>query len=255
MELSNKMSETKKVVKDIVKKIGGLGFVDQLKVTGTDKETNIEAVDNDKTVIIKAKTATPVKELEGEFGIANLQLLNGLLGFAPYNTDNAVFEVKHRDVQGKATPETFEFRDEKGHGSTFRLMDSKYVGDQPLVADIKWDVVFTPTKSKIQEFASLAGLFSSQVDQFFSVKTKEGNLVLSIGSEGSATHSASMVFQEDIQGELKGELLWPISQFLSILKMADGNDYEVGITSKGALLVSVKNELTTVQFILPARRR
>jgi hypothetical protein len=247
-------TNTRNVIQDIVKKIGGLGFVEQIKVTGTDQETRIEAVDADKTVIIKAKTNEAQTELIGEFGVANLQLLNGLLGFASYKTEDATFNVTRRDVNGKSTPEEFEFRDANGLGANFRLMSAQLVGDQPLVADIKWDVTFVPSKAKIQEFAGLAGLYS-QFDQYFSVKTKDGALVFSIGEEGSATHRASMVFEDTVSGELKGELLWPISQFLSILKSADGNEYHVGITSKGALLVNVTTDYATYEYILPARRR
>jgi hypothetical protein len=247
-------TNTKNVIQDIVKKIGGLGFVEQIKVTGTADETRIEAVDADKSVIIKAKTKEAQADLVGEFGVANLQLLNGLLNFASYKTDDATFNVTRRDMNGKSTPEEFEFRDAKGLGANFRLMSAQLVGDQPLVADIKWDVEFTPAKAKIQEFQGLAGLYS-QFDQFFSVKTKDGSLVFAIGEEGSATHRASMVFEETITGELKGELLWPISQFLSILKSADGNDYKVGITSKGALLVAVTTDHAEYNYILPARRR
>ena len=242
------------VLKEVVKKIGGLGFVDTIKVTGSAETTKIEAVDNDKTVIIKAKLAETQEALVGDFGISSLPLLTGLLNFSSYQTEGATFNVKRRDVNGKSVPEEFEFRDENNMGSNFRLMAGNLVPEQPLVADIKWDITFVPTKSKIQEFAALAGLYS-QFDQYFSVKTKDGNVVLAIGDEGSATHRASMVFAPEVAGELKGELLWPIQQFLSILKMADGNDYSVNITSKGAMQVSVATENAEYNYILPARRR
>jgi hypothetical protein len=247
-------TNTKNVVADIVKKIGGLGFVETLRVTGTADDTKVEAIDNEKTVIIKAKTKEVQSDLVGEFGIANLQLLNGLLNFASYKTDDATFNVTRREKNGTLTPTEFEFRDANGLGANFYLMSANLVPEQPLVADSKWDVSFVPAKAKIQEFAGLAGLYS-QFDQYFSVKTKDGSLLFSIGDEGSSTHHASMVFEQDIEGELKGELLWPITQFLSILKSADGHEHSVGITSKGALLVSVTTEHAKFDFILPARRR
>ena len=242
------------VLKDVVKKIGGLGFIDTIKVTGTDEATKIEAIDNEKTVIIKAKLNITQSSLKGEFGVSSLPLLTGLLNFTSYQTDDATFNVKLRDINGKQVPEEFEFRDANGMGSTFRLMSGNLVAEQPLVADIKWDVSFVPSKSKIQEFGSLSGLYS-QFDQFFSVKTKDGNVILTIGDEGAATHRASMVFAEKVDGELKGELLWPINQFLSILKMADGNTFSVNITSKGAMQISVQTEHAEYQYVLPARRR
>lgn len=242
------------VLKEVMKKIGGLGFIDTIKVTGSAEETKIEAVDGEKTVIIKAKLAETQESLIGDFGVSSLPLLTGLLNFSSYQTEAATFNVKRRDLGGKSVPEEFEFRDENGMGSNFRLMSGNLVPEQPLVADIKWDISFVPTKSKIQEFAALAGLYS-QGEQFFSVKTKDSNVVLAIGDEGSATHRAQMVFATEITGELKGELLWPIQQFLSILKMADGNDYSVNVTSKGAMQISVATENATYAYILPARRR
>lgn len=242
------------LLNNVVKKINGLGFVDTIKVTGTTDETLIQAIDNDKTVIIKAKLLEAQPDLIGEFGISSLPLLNGLLNFSSYKTDDATFLVKRREQNGKSVPEEFEFRDANGLGSNFRLMSGNLVPEQPIVADIKWDVTFTPTKSKIQEFSALAGLYS-QFDQFFSVKTKDGNLVVAIGEEAAATHRASMVLVEDVQGELKGELLWPISQFLSIIKLAEGDDYTVSVTSKGALQFHVTTAFATFSYVMPARRR
>lgn len=245
---------TREVITEVVKKIGGLGIVETIKVTGTDESTKIEAIDTDKTVIIKANLKEAIPELAGEFGISSLQLLSGLLNFPTYKTEKATFTVKARVRDGKSTPEEFEFRDENDQGSNFRLMDGKLAPEQPVVADIKWDVVVTPTKSKLQEFGSLAGL-CSQIDEYFSVQTVDGNLVVRFGEEMSSNHRSSMVLVENVTGELKGELLWPITQFLSVLKMADGSDYTVAITSKGALCVKVNTDTATYQYILPARRR
>lgn len=242
------------VLKEVVKKIGSLSFIETIKVVGTNEATKIEAVDAEKAVIIKAKLAETQEALIGDFGISSLPLLSGLLNFSSYQTDGATFNVKRRDIGGKSVPEEFEFRDENGMGSNFRLMSGNLVPDQPLVADIKWDISFTPTKSKIQEFSALAQLYNG-FDQHFSVKTVDGNVVLSIGDEGSATHRASMVFASDIGGELKGQLLWPITQFLAIVKLAEGNDFSLNVTSKGAMQISVTTENAEYAYIMPARRK
>jgi hypothetical protein len=191
-------------------------------------------------------------ELIGTFGISSLPLLSGLLNFVSYKTDDATFTVKRRP--DNSCPEEFEFRDANGLGSNFRLMSGSLVAEQPAIADIKWDVTCVPTKSKLQEFASLAGLYS-QFDEHFAVKTEAGQLVVAIGEEGAATHRASMVLVDSIEGDLKGGLLWPISQFLSILKMGDGLDYRVSITAKGALLVKVTTDHAVYDYVMPARRR
>lgn len=243
-----------KAISDVVKKIGGLGFIETIKVTGTDEHTKFEATDDEKTVVVKAHLLTPEPELRGEFGITYLVTLAGLLNFPSYNAEGASVSVKRRNSDVNGIPEEFEFKEKNGQGSALRLMDAKLVPEQPKVLDIKWDVSFVPSKSKINEFSTLSGLYS-QFDKYFSVKTKDNQLIFAIGDEDSTTHRASMVLAEDVTGDLRGELLWPIAQFLQILKMGEGHDYTVNITSKGALMVNVVTSFANYSYILPARRR
>ena len=46
---------TRDVVQDIVKHTAGLGFITAVKVTGSDSETTLDAMDADRTVIMQAK--------------------------------------------------------------------------------------------------------------------------------------------------------------------------------------------------------
>ena len=55
----------KDVVLDVVKHTAGLGFIESVKVTGTDEETRIDAMDTDRTVILNAKLHTQVPDLMG----------------------------------------------------------------------------------------------------------------------------------------------------------------------------------------------
>jgi hypothetical protein len=245
------MNNTKNVITDIVKKIGGLGFVDAIRITGENQEVKIEAIDNDKTVIIKGKSLIDVDGLAGTFGMANLGLLKGLMDFSSYKTDGATFTVK--TDKDKGAPIEFEFRDQNNMGSNFRLMAAGLVPEQPTVAISKWDAEFTPAVSKIQEFKQLAGLYSAN-EQYFGVKLKDHNILFTIGEEGSSTHNATMVFAEGVAGELKGDLVWPTAQFLAILGMAD-KEAVVKITSKGALSIVVNTEFNTFEYVMPARRR
>ena len=49
---------------DIVKHVVGVNNVDTVKVTGTKESTLVEAMDNERTVIIKANLHTPLVRLE-----------------------------------------------------------------------------------------------------------------------------------------------------------------------------------------------
>ena len=45
----------KDVIADVVKHTAGLGFIENVKVTGGDDETLLDAMDSERTVILKAK--------------------------------------------------------------------------------------------------------------------------------------------------------------------------------------------------------
>ena len=52
----------KDVVLDIVKHTAGLGFIENIKVTGTNDATKLEAMDPDRTVILNAQLHAPAAE-------------------------------------------------------------------------------------------------------------------------------------------------------------------------------------------------
>lgn len=242
----------REVIQEVIKKIHGVA--ETIKVTGTATDTKFEAVDADKTVIIKAALKTPEPELLGECGLSQLSTLASCLNHAQFKTTDATMTLVRKTRDGKEAVEAIEFKDAAGYGATYRTMAANLVGEQVAVADIKWDVSFTPTKSKVQEFTALAG-FMSEFDQFFSVKTQDGKLIATFGEEGSSTNHGAMVLVDEIVGDLRAGLLWPIAQFQSILKMGDGADYTVGISGRGALQVEVSTENATYRYIMPARRR
>ena len=48
------MSTVKDAVQDIVRMTAGPGFINAVKVTGSDSETTLDAMDTERTVIVKA---------------------------------------------------------------------------------------------------------------------------------------------------------------------------------------------------------
>jgi hypothetical protein len=245
----------REVIADIVKHTEGLGFIEDVKITGTLDETKIEAMDANKTVFVKGRLIKPVAELEGQFGLSSLSLLNRLLNFASYRTDEATFSVKRRDRNGVEVPEQFLLRDSNGEGADFRLMSAELVPDQAIIANIPWDIKVQPKPSKVQEFSQLAS-FYNEFEKWFSVKTTKDGLVFYIGDENSASHRVSMLFEKDVTGTFKGDWNWPSSQVLSILKLAGSNPSTIMcFSSKGAMQVSVTSDYGTYDYVLPARRR
>lgn len=240
---------------DIVKHTNGLGFIETVKITGTDKTTSIEAMDTDRTVIIKAKLLAPEHALLGEFGMSHLPLLQGLLNFPTYKGDNAVIDVKRRERNGKQVPEEITFKGEKGSSpASYRLMSSELIPEQAKFLGAQWDVEINPSRSKIQEFAALAGLYSS-FENYFLVKTVDGNLNFYIGDESSSMHKAVLTIEEGVTGEIKGDLHWPINQVLSILKMGLDENLKLQFSGRGALQITMTSGQAEYHFILPARKK
>ena len=77
----------KDYLNDIVQHTHSLGFIDLIKVTGTDAETNIEGLADDRSVIVQAKFKQPYAEFMGTFGMPNLNKLAILLGIQEYKDD------------------------------------------------------------------------------------------------------------------------------------------------------------------------
>ena len=52
------------IFSDVLTHTHGLGFVDMVKIVSTEEETKIEAMDEDKTVVIYGKLNKPLTELQ-----------------------------------------------------------------------------------------------------------------------------------------------------------------------------------------------
>lgn len=242
------------ILNDIVRQTHSL--FPKVKITGTDDQTKIQAVDADKLMFLQAFLKQPAPELNGEFGIANITLLNGLLSFASYKAEGSAFKVGRKVLGGTETVYQFEFKDPQGAGATFKTIDPKAAGDQAQIAKIDWDVSIVPAKAKVAEFAQLAGLYS-KVDNRFGVKMVDSNLVLNIGQSGELTHTASVVFAADVAGTIRTEMAhdsFSMANFLAILRLAGDNPTKVNITSKGVMGITVDTEFGIYDYYIRAKR-
>lgn len=244
---------TRDVVQDIVKHTAGLGFISSVKVSGTDAETTLDAMDNDRTVILKATLHNAVPEFAGEFGLGNLGFLSGVSGLPNYQADDATVDVVSRDRNGVATPDHLLFKDIEGNTDQYRFM-SKEIVEQTLQTvkfkGVEWDVVFEPTKQKVSELQQVAGIYGG-IEPNFTVKTEDGNLVVTVGaSDGSFT--GKRTFATNVSGDLNEGYAWPLSQVLAILKLGMSGSCVMNISTKGALMISVDSGIGKYDYILPA---
>ncbi len=240
---------------DIIKHTSGLGFVESVRVTGTDDKTVFEAMDDERTIIIRAELKEAEPALKGEFGMRNLSLLQGLLNYAPYRADTANLEIKRKERNGVEAPEQLVFTTEGGKDrADFRFMSASLLPAQATLKQNNWDVTIDPTDSKINEFSTLASLYSS-IEQFFSVKTTDGNLEFHIGDAAGSNHSASMTFADTVKGSITTTMFWPINQVLTVLKVGKTEKPQLSIMNLGALRINLETEYANYSMILPARKK
>ena len=57
---------------DLVEHSYDLGCIDLIKITGTDTDTSVDGLAEDKSVVLQAKFGTPVADYIGTFGMPNL---------------------------------------------------------------------------------------------------------------------------------------------------------------------------------------
>ena len=77
---------------DLVEHSYDLGCIDLIKITGTDTETSVDGLAEDKSVVLQAKFHKPVADYIGTFGMPNLAKLKILLNIGEYK-ENAEITV------------------------------------------------------------------------------------------------------------------------------------------------------------------
>ena len=237
---------------DIVKNTYGLGIIDLVKVSGTDAETTIEALAEDRSVIVQAKLNGPVAEFIGTFGMPNLGKLNTILGIPEYK-DNAKITITKQDRNGEQVAVGLHFENAAGDfKNDYRFMSQEIVNDKLKTVKMRavsWNVEFEPTVANIQRLKFQASANSEENN--FTAKTNNGNLELSFGDHSS--HAGNFVFQSGVNGTLAKGWSWPVAAVIAILNLA-GNK-TVKVSDEGVAQITVDSGLATYNYILPAQSK
>lgn len=239
----------KDILQDLVTHTHSLGFIPLIKVSSTDQETSIEAMAEDRSVIVNAKTNAVVSEFDGVFGMPNLDKLSLHLRNPEYK-ENAKIEVIKETRNGEEVPTTLHFENATGDFvNDYRFMNQQVINEKLKSVKFKgaaWDIEIEPSVAAIQRLKLQAQAHSEET--VFQVKTESGNLVLYFGD--ASTHAGSFVFYSGVTGKLKQTWSWPITQVISILNL-DG-DKTMKISDAGAMQITVDSGLASYNYILPA---
>lgn len=242
----------KDILTDIVTHTHSLGIIPLVKITGSEAETIIESMAEDRSVIINAKTNNPVSEFLGTFGMPNLDKLSLHLRNPEYK-ENAKIEVVIAERNGEEIPVSLHFENSTGDFvNDYRFMNQQIINEKLKTVKFKgaaWDIELEPSMAAIARLKLQAQAHSEET--VFQVKTDNGNLVFFFGD--ASTHAGSFVFESNVKTKLKQTWSWPVAQVMSILNL-DG-DKVMKIADAGAMMISVNSGLANYDYILPAQTK
>lgn len=237
---------------DIVQHTHNLGVIDLVKITGTETDTALDAVAEDRSVILQAKFKGPVADFIGTFGMPNLGKLNTILNIPEYKEDAAI-TVSTQDRNGDKVPVGVHFENKAGDfKNDYRFMSSEIVNDKLKTVKfkgVKWNVDIIPTNASIQRLRFQASANSEETT--FIAKTENGDLKFFFGDHSS--HAGNFVFQAGVSGNLNKAWAWPVNVVISILSLPGDKTFK--ISDEGAAMITVDSGIADYNYILPAQTK
>ena len=242
----------KSTLRDLVQHTHGLGNIDLVKVTGTAEETLINAIAEDRSVILEAKFKAPVAEFIGTVGMPNLGKLNTILNIPEYK-DEAKITVTRQDRNGESVPVGVHFENAAGDfKNDYRFMAAEIINDKLKAVKfkgVKWGVDIVPTVAAIQRLKFQASANSEETT--FVAKTENGNLKFYFGD--AASHAGDFVFEQGVSGTLTKSWAWPVNSVINILSLSGDKTFK--ISDEGAAMITVDSGIAEYSYIIPAQTK
>jgi hypothetical protein len=246
----------KDILQDIVSHTHALGFLNIVKITGSDEDTKIDSMSDDRTVILMATTSAPVLEFQGVFGMPQLNKLKFLLDCAEYK-ENAKIALTNRTLNGQTVPDGIHFENASGDfKNDYKFMNTAFINEKLKSFTFKeptWSVSgLSPTVQSVQRFAYQAAANPEHLT--FLAKNDNGSLKFSFG-DTTSDHGGEFTFASNVSGKLDKGYTWPVAPVLSILKIADVNNTKMSFSNDvGSIMLELDSGIATYKYIIPAQR-
>lgn len=234
---------------DLVEHTYDLGFIDIVKIVGTDQTTKINGMPDDQSVVIDAEFKNPIPEFIGTFGVPNLSKLKTLLSLQEYG-DDANITVTRRST---GEPDGISFQNASGDfRNNYRFMSEGVINEKmktPTFRGVTWNVEFEPSNAAIQRLKWQMAANSEEPN--FQARTENGDLKFFFGDH--STHAGNFVFHPAVTGDIKRAWNWPAKKFAAIMDLT--GDKIVQISDGGATQITVDSGLAVYRYILPAQTK
>mgnify|MGYP003339891924 FL=1 len=242
----------KDYLQDLIQHTHGLGVVELVKVVGSDKDTQITAIAEDKSVIVMGTFKNPLVDFMGTFGMPNLSKLKTILSFDEYD-ENSVINVTRGTSVDPDAPTNIHFQTQNNDFvNDYRLMSKSIVEEKiktPVFKGANWNVEFEPSIAGIMRLKKQASANSEE--QHFTMTTLNGDLKINFGDP--STHSGNFVFHAGVQGTLSKAWNWPVKVFQSIMDLP--GDKTIRVSDQGATEITVDSGLAVYRYLLPAQAK
>lgn len=243
----------KDYLQDIVQHTHGLGIIDLVKITGTDADTTINSVAEDRSVIVEARFKSAHPDFVGTFGMPNLGKLNTILGIPEYKEDARLSINTQKDSTGADVPSGIHFENKSGDfKNDYRFMSEAVISDKLKTVKfkgVKWNVDVVPTAASIQRLKFQASANSEETT--FVAKVEGGDLKFYFGDASS--HAGNFTFQAGVTGTLNKSWAWPVGAVISILSLPGDKTFK--IADEGAAMITVDSGLAEYSYIIPAQTK
>jgi hypothetical protein len=240
------------LLKDIVGHTHNLGFLNIVKITGTDEKTLINSMADDRSVIMDAETSGPYPDMIGVFGMPQLNKLKFHLDCPEYK-EGASIEVVKADRNGEEIPVGLHFENStKDFKNDYRFMNTEIINEKLKTVKfrgVQWHVEVNPSVQAIQRFNFQATANNEHTT--FLAKTEGTNLKFIFGDQ--STHGGEFVFATDVTGTLNKAWTWPVASVLGIFKIADANNAKISFSNEGAMQITLDSGIATYKYIIPAQ--
>lgn len=237
---------------DIVHHTLGTGKIDVIKITGDDKETKIQSVSEDRTLILNATFNEVNPDFAGVFGMPNLAKLNTILNIPEYAKD-ATIELKRETRNGASTPVGIHFENANGDfKNDYRFMTTEVINEKLKTVTFRganFGVTIEPTVAAIQRLKFQAQ--ANNEEPTFIAKTEGTNLKFYFGD--ASTHAGNFVFQSDVTGTITKGWAWPVTLVMSILNLQ--GDKTMQFSDDGVAKITVDSGLIKYEYLLPAKTK
>lgn len=244
-------TDVKDFFKDVLAHTHDLGIYEMVKITGTDSQTQVETVDDQRTVILKGKVHKPVTEfVDQTLGLSRMGVLNGFLTLFRDDSDKVTVTTQERN--GDSVPTEVRFERSDGTNADYRFMLAEVIEQQ--LKEIKFrganfDVEINPTQKNYQDLAQINNILKDYEDTF-SPRTENGKLYFYVGDSGG--DRSKILIADNVKGNLNHDYAWPLGIVLKI--MALGNKAEIVMSfTKNLMQIRIDTGIGEYTYLLPPK--